>query len=747
MVDLKSFLPGRDDKKKENYWSIIIEPGWVQAGIWKIEGDKAQISAVSPESHWELDEDLASATDTVLSAAIQSFSEEEKEPGSAVFGVSSSWVENGDIKKEFLEKIKNLCTELSVKPIGFVVLSEAVSHLIKSEEGSPLSAVVIGVYKENLEISLFKFGKLVGTTTVSRSVSVEDDVAEGLSRFSKGDFLQSRFILYDGREGELEETRQLLLKVNWQDLEDLKLLHTPKIEIVDSKRKMYAVCLAGASELANVVKIEDLSPGEEISERVETGFAEKTLKGESSKDLTNEDKFAEGLGFMLEKDIKEQIPRDHRQNIEEVSRPENLREYSGAVNVPQRSNLGKRTPLMIENKLSGIKDSVKRFNPFKYNFLGGGSKSFLPGLATLGLIIVGAFLFWWFYPKANVTLYVAPKNLEERIPVTISSDVLSSDFSQKVLSAKVVENSVSGEKTKDATGTKVVGEKARGEVTLFRVGSEMKVSSGTKISGPDSLRFILDLDVTVASGSASSPGQNSVPVSAEDIGAQYNLAGGTSFSVANFSTSDIEAKSEDAFSGGSSREVIAVSAEDQKELESDLFSELIQNSKLELGKDLEADDFFIESFLTATASARNFSHKVGDESDILTLALTLETNALAVKKSDLINFVKEALSDKVPQGFVLRDEQMNFVFDQKDRAGDGYEFDLRISANLLPEIDTSDISQKIKGRYYGASLEILKRAVPGFVRAEIKVSPTFPGRLKTLPHIEKRIEVELAAER
>jgi hypothetical protein len=33
-MDFKKFLPGQDEKEsKEYYWAIVIEPGWVQAGV------------------------------------------------------------------------------------------------------------------------------------------------------------------------------------------------------------------------------------------------------------------------------------------------------------------------------------------------------------------------------------------------------------------------------------------------------------------------------------------------------------------------------------------------------------------------------------------------------------------------------------------------------------------------------------------------------------------------------------------
>ena len=144
---------------------------------------------------------------------------------------------------------------MELKPSGFVTLPEAVSFYIKSTEGSPLTAVTISPGKEVTEVSVFRLGNLLGTTQVTRSVSIFDDVVEGLARFKMQDPVPSRFILFNGKEGELEDTKQALLTGSWESAATLKILHTPKIEIFSSEKKVEAVSLGGASEIGHVSKI------------------------------------------------------------------------------------------------------------------------------------------------------------------------------------------------------------------------------------------------------------------------------------------------------------------------------------------------------------------------------------------------------------------------------------------------------------------------------------------------------------
>src|SRR3990167_10846499 len=106
-MDFKSFLPKKDEKNTyEYFWSLIIEPGWVQAGIWRIERDEAQVNFSGMPVAWGSDEDLITSADAALSASVQNLPDETPEPTKTVFGVVSSWVEGGQIKADYLDKIK-----------------------------------------------------------------------------------------------------------------------------------------------------------------------------------------------------------------------------------------------------------------------------------------------------------------------------------------------------------------------------------------------------------------------------------------------------------------------------------------------------------------------------------------------------------------------------------------------------------------------------------------------------------------
>ncbi|MFV1917137.1 MAG: hypothetical protein ACC618_01445 [Patescibacteria group bacterium] len=726
---LKDILSNKKDEP-EYYWALVLEPGWVQAGLWRVQEEKTQIISTSRPMPWELEEELIDTVDTALSAAIQDFPQDSKEPKKAVFGVVSGWVKKGEIQSNYLELIKKVCSKLTLTPVGFVVLQEAIAHLIKADEGGPTNAVILGISKDQIEVSVFRLGKLTGTSQVARSLSIVDDAVEGLTRFGQKEPFPSRFMIHNGLKSELEEVKQALLKADWDDYQKIKFLHTPKIEVIDPKQKIHAVALAGASELADVTSV--------YSEKREVEKSEE--EEEKTEELENvippeEIVSPEELGFALEKDV---VTLDK-------PRPAPLKQ-PGHVEKEKKMTFGNaKISDIVVNAKEKLPKSFSMKLPSAVTF---GSRKIILGVGFFIIVFVALFAFYWVYPKAEVTIYVSTKTLEEQVDIAVDPDVDTTDFGENILAGETLTKIVSGEKTKSTTGAKTVGEKSTGEITLYRVGSQIALAAGTELTGPGGLEFTLDDSVTIASGSAGSPGTTVTKVRANDIGAQYNLAPGSTFSVENYSVSDIEAKNGSAFSGGSSREISAVSLEDQDNLEEDLTQELKGRATKGLLQSLGGDKLLIEEALSSTPSSITFSNKVGDEADTLKLSLSLSVESVIIKKDDLYKLAEDALRDKIPEGFVLRPDQIDVGFDFEKVVDGKYLLTAKVSVNLLPKINPDEVKEKILGKYPPVVQDYLVGEIPGFSRAEIHFNkPRFPGRLGTLPKLVNNIEVIIASDK
>ncbi len=686
--------------KRDLYWAIVLEPGWIQAGVWEIKENKVEVISVSPVTPWETDSEIVGASDAALSSAIQLLPEGLGEPSKTVFGVPPSWVNEGQIKEEYLSKIKNICTELSLEPSGFVVLSEAIVHFIKVDEGSPVNAIIARFGKDFLELSVFKLGNLVGTTQVARSVSFFDDVKEGLSRFSLPEGLPSRIVIYDGKEGDLEEIKEALTVSDWENVDKVKFLHTPKIEILPPDKKVTAVSLAGAAEIAGVTELS--------KEDQNIVMPEKSLSPEE-------------LGFVVGEDIASgQPPQVEKQRI---------------------------SPQPLKGKIQTFMSKIFEKPVIRLPNIKGKKNLIIVGLVG-GAFVALFLLFWIFYPKAQIKVYVLPKRFEEKIDITVLKDSGATDIANKIVSGKIVLAEVSGEKTKSTTGTKKIGDRAKGSVNIQNgTGSVLKLSEGTLITAANNLKFGLVNSASISAAlTPSTPGTYVVEVVAGDIGAEYNLAKNEVFSVKDYSKSEIDAVAVSDFIGGSSRDISAVSLDDATNLLNSLTSELSSNAKKDLISSIATDRFLIEDSLVATTSSKVFSNKVGDEASNLKLSLGLKSSAIVVLKKDLIDLSQNVLSKAAPPGFSLNSDNLGFGFSRIKDLSSAILFNLIVKADFLPKEDISLLIRTVSGK---SALTVEERLsqIPGFVTAEIDIKPKLPWIFGHLPKLSKNITIEILSEK
>ena len=766
---------------QEHYWSLVIGKNWTDAAIWRVNGEIAEIVAEGVPTSWQEgdNETLVAAADSSLSSATSNITEEIQEPNKVVFGLMSSWVEEGLIKKEYLGILKKVSGELELSPAGFVVIPEAIVHYIKIKEGAPLNAILVGLLEDSIEVTLVQSGKILGTTDVSKSISLGSDVAEGLARLAKLEQYPSRILLYDHRVGNLDDARQNILETNW-DEQKVSFLHTPKVQILPENIGVISVSLAGGAEVGNVKQVveveEDL--GAEYESKTKSKIEEEHEGEDGEKEMNEENKEeetrAQDLGFVESDIAAEETGKFVAHTTEDVESHKNVaepkdfpqvrdkdidteeEEHASAVHVRKRPN-----SLAILGVLG-------RLSYPKLSFGGkGGRLILIPGIVLL-LILVGGGALYWYLPKAQVTVYVAPKKLEKTFEFTVNPQLSSIDSNNKVVPGIVKEAQISSEKTISTTGTKTVGERSKGKVTVLHVGTPVTLKVGTVLSGPSGLKFTLDDETKIATGSSiTNPSKAQSTVTAVDIGAQYNLASNSEFSVGASSKAEFVAQNYEAFSGGTSRSVSAVSETDRADLEKDLTAELLQKGMDQIKGLLDEKETPVDGSSNFQVGEKTFSNKVGEESSTVKLTLSGKVTVLVISQNDINSLVYEKLEKEIPQGFSIAQDQVEISYkpvetqasktktSTKDKSKDTKDtktgtqakvFVATIKANFLPKVDPVDIAKQITGKYPTVAKNYLA-TIPGYTRAEISFSFLFPGKLGTLPRVAKNISIEVSAER
>jgi hypothetical protein len=228
----------RDDKAN----AVIIEE---HIGKIKIIAHHEEHFPVSIEDASQ--DELMEILDQTISAA------EDKLPANisiskTVFGVKESWVQEKRIKKEYLMKLKPVCEGLDLSPIGFLVTSEAISHLLQEEEGAPLSAVLVEVGKNALTLSLFRGGRLIETLHADIDGPIPEKVDDTLKRFNV-EVLPSRIIIFDGDREEI--LSQKFISHQWS--KSLPFLHMPQVAILPKGFDARAIVFGAATQMGFAV--------------------------------------------------------------------------------------------------------------------------------------------------------------------------------------------------------------------------------------------------------------------------------------------------------------------------------------------------------------------------------------------------------------------------------------------------------------------------------------------------------------
>lgn len=288
-----------------------------------------------------------------------------------------------------------------------------------------------------------------------------------------------------------------------------------------------------------------------------------------------------------------------------------------------------------------------------------------------------------------------------------------------------------------------------------RTDSPKTFSQGVVILGPGQLKFSLDQEVKVASktpdlvSGVDRWGEVKAQVTAQEIGAQYNVAAGSQFAFEDFSSSLFLAKNEAAFSGGTSRQISVVSEEDQENLEEELKEELKKKAKDELALELSLSKKPVWEMLKIEVKSRKFDHEVQDEASELNLDLTVKAEVVVFDKKDLLDLALISLASDLKEkpNLQIESEESSITILAKDGENESGKTTLEVEAKIVlrQNLDTQEVKKMIKGRLISSVYKKIER-LEGIQSYEIKISPGIFKFFPMMPFLEKNIIVSAGVE-
>lgn len=771
------FLKTGEKDSKIYYLALLLATEKVSAVI--LEESSGKIKIVKRHNqllHKNIEDlefgELTEAIDKAISRSEETLPP-DVEIRKTVFGVKQDWVEGETkkIKRDYLQKLKKVCDTLDLSPIGFMVISEAISSLMQEEEGAPLSAIFVELGKKVVTINLFRGGKIVQTLTSALEGSYAQTVDHLLKQFTT-EVLPARITLYDS---EIEEkTAQEFIGHHWS--KGLPFLHMPQISVLPDGFDGRAVAFGAASQLgfevldngdaASAIKTYN-SGGVVVREEKEHG-EEKLTEKKQHEEVVGKHEGVIGreegsFGFVPDQDIAEKVQKAHVQHAaphHEV--------HTGTHHLAHHAEKTEHEQTIASDSLA--EPNSEHFNSRRANrrgsFLKGfsfpkmgfslpsfGSKGiFLPIIFVvifIGVVIGGVYYFYFNNVSAKFIVTLTPKNEAQSENVTFASGE-TNDFDNNIVAAKKVNGSLDGNMTIGVTGKKDVGEKAKGKVTIYNndTGGSVTLSDGASIKSENGLSFTLDKKISVASASGdvfsgTKPGTTDVEVTASEIGTNYNLPSGTKFSVAG--NNSLAAKNDDAFSGGTKKTVSVVSKDDLNKLKTDLIKNLSEKASDELAKQAASDVVILPVVLSTDIKSTKYDKNAGDESKTVKLSASVSFVGLSYNKDDLKEFAKSVLEKKYSDDMTIDGDAIEASVKNVQKENDKeISADVAIDASLFPKIETDRLGEELSGKSVKNAEEVLSR-LSQVEKTEVVYEPNISILEKIFPSLPKHVTVTISS--
>lgn len=708
----------------EAFFALDIETHSVTAALWLLEGHNLRILNTASTQYTHQGE-LLDAANQVLDEALADFN---FDPSKVLLGVPDFWLIDDNLKDEYLKILKHLTKELDLNAMAYVSTSHAMSHFLQKQTGVPTTAILVD-YTDPLTITVVKAGKIIGSKSIKRSDDLGFDIEKGLMSFAEVEVLPSRMLVFS--QSEMSGVKDKLVAFPW--MSKLPFLHLPKIDLLDKQATIQAICFAGASEVnPDVVYRPD----------------QQSHISHSTKPLNNDSNLAKA-GFVagdienLPAPIDQQLPSDEFDY--EAVPPRNLPSTSRQLPMVGGVMGLLRVPQQWWFNLTADSHQQGWLSPNRL------------ALIIPAVVIVAVLAAYLLAVKAHVTVMIDAKRIENSADLTANPAITEVDDASRQIPGKVFEADVSETGRANATGKKLIGDPAKGTVIIYnKTDSSRSFSKGTVISSSGGIKFTLDTSVQVASKSSEigpgfseviKPGKSeAVGITAEAIGPDGNLPGGTNLTVAGFDQNQVIAQVDTALSGGTSKEIAIVSADDHKKLLAQVASSLRQKAKGEVQAKLTGDYKIIEEGLLENITSQKFSRNVGDQATDFTLSLSINYKGTAYSEADLKTMVSKLVQVEIPEGYDLNlsDFETQATATRVDKDGKLL-FNAKSVAKLIPQFDLEQMKSQIAGKTPDAADTEIKK-IENVLGVDVQFSPKLPDQIQLIPFLTRNISIEVTAQ-
>lgn len=672
--------------------------------------------------------------------AFQDLGKASEDVNEVVFILEESWLDaDGSVDAGHQPLIEKLRKELLLNPVGFVVQQEAIADYLLLKRPQ-LSSILVLWQSQSVSASWIEHGSVITSVQQERTTDPQADVSQLVGRLQQADPqrpLPSNVICtsLSLAAPTITQLQEKLLDMNWSSL---GMAAQPSIEVVMTQLGTRAVFEAAGQAMREALETKHTpqTSGGSVADPEESDTADDLEEVEAAGELHKEE------DSDVVDDAEALDPHDNLAPGPDLEEDGSLpagspppttfgvpvrQKYETAVDdslLPQ--NRGKLPVAMLptefdEPELEELSEypAKKSLRINKKILLIGGVflGIVLIAIATLATLVLGR--------TAVITVVPTTQVVAEDVTLTLSATE-DSDAATRTLHATEVTAEVSGDSTTVTTGVKLVGERAKGEVTVINKTSEEKVLSAGTIVSTNSLRYALDEEVSIPAAKENDNkkgmtyGEAKGTITAAEIGVDSNVAEKTNFQVASFSSNEFEAEAVTEISGGSSREVKVASESDRNLLLAELKKELTQQAEEKIRSELgEGQQVVMNSAVTVTST--QYSADVGAEADSVKLTLTVTAKGLAYSKMDVKPIADAILASKVPEGYSIQDAVPE-ILSAATAGATGNVVEANLSVKAAAVIDSGAVAASVANQQESVALDTIA-GQPGVASATIEFRP------------------------
>ncbi len=744
----------------DHFWLLSIEESRLSVSLVNVGSQSAKVLSSGPVLDWDPNQ-----PDSFLSAFDQSLSQsaqdanlpENSEPDKVSLVLPPFWLaHDGKIIKDKLDLITSACKKLNLKALGYIASDDAIVEYYNKQEEYPSSYILLGLSNSQFALSLVYFGKIKSKILKKfDSIFVPEYLETALIELNNTSTLPPQIMVYG------DQTASLISDLNnypWVSKKDVEtFLHLPNIESIDSSEiiRIYSKVIYNQIKSNLLLLPKSSSPDEPET----TSNSSPVLEVETSLPVEEEPE-----------EIQTDIPEDNNDieevplidfgfapaTFDEVSQPElipppeRVTESIPSVTPPPELNLTPQKTSLPKIDFKNILSKLKSLPLPKISLPLKNKKLPLIIISILPIFLLIPFLF----STAKIIIFINPYQFELDTQVNLDSTTTQIDAESKRIPVTKQSFTVSSSIVVPTTGTKTIGEKAKGEITIYnKTDQSVDLAQSSVLQDSTGREFELIAPVSVPASSSDleegviNLGKIQATVVASQIGPESNLTKDTELIFKNYSKNQLVAKVSESLAGGTQEDIPAVAQADKDQIESQLGQSIQQAIDEKVDEDVERLEGLIMDTVKKSPNRIVYSREIGEEADELSASIEAEISAFVINPQIKSEIISAFLSS-------------NPDFDKAEINPDSFDLTFKViklesslaSAQFIlnglakPKLDETQIKQNISGKSLKKAQDYLTNNIPRAINFNIQTNFPFLEFINPLPFRQENITIETKTE-